>query len=110
MKWTLDLLGAMLCRSRQCSRNLDKPLCRRIRPAACLALCTAALHEAQLLVTVPGKPDLSNPPCSGSNAKCLGNNYTAQAKLTNTSTLLYIAAAKKQSAPLPSDWLSAQGM
>ena len=52
----------------------------------------------------------SSPPCSGSNARCLGKDSAAQAMLTNTSTLLYMAAAKKQSAPLPSDWLSAQGM
>ena len=52
----------------------------------------------------------STPSCSGSNARCLGRDSAAQAKLTNTSTLLYMAAAKKQSAPFPSDWLSAQGM
>ena len=52
----------------------------------------------------------STPPCSSSNATCLGRNYAAQAKATNTSTLVYMAAAKKQSAPFPSEWLSAQGM
>ena len=52
----------------------------------------------------------STPPCSSSNATCLGRNYAAQAKATNTSTLVYMAAAKQQSVPFPSDWLSAQGM
>ena len=28
----------------------------------------------------------STPPCSSSNATCLGRNYAAQAKATNTST------------------------
>ena len=52
----------------------------------------------------------STPPCSSSNATCLGRSYAAQAKATNTSTLVYMAAAKKQNAPFPSEWLSAQGM
>ena len=43
----------------------------------------------------------STPPCSSSNATCLGRSYAAQAKATNTSTLVYMAAAKKQNAPFP---------
>ena len=52
----------------------------------------------------------STPPCFSSNATCLDRDYAAQAKATNTSTLVYMAAAKKRSVPFPSDWLSAQGM
>ena len=52
----------------------------------------------------------STPACSGSSAICIGKDPPAQGELTNTSTLLYMAAAKKQNALFPSDWLSAQGM
>ena len=52
----------------------------------------------------------SAPPCLNSNATCLGRDFAAQAELTNTSTLVYMAAAKKQRATFPSDWLPAKGM